>query len=63
VAEAEARAQTEAEALRREVAELQSRGEEAERLRSQLETAHGAVEDARSDAERLLGRLTSIRDE
>jgi DNA repair exonuclease SbcCD ATPase subunit len=59
--EAEARAQTEGETLRREVAELRSRGEEAEHLRSELEKAHGAVENARSDAERLLGRLNSIR--
>jgi hypothetical protein len=62
LAEAET-AQTEADALRKEVAELRSRGEENEHLRSQLEAAQGAFADARSDAERLLGRLTSIRDE
>jgi hypothetical protein len=61
LAEAET-AQTEADALRKEVAELRSRGEENEHLRSQLEAAEGAFAEARSDAERLLGRLTSIRD-
>jgi hypothetical protein len=62
VAEAETRAQTETEALRKEVAELRSRGEENEDLRAQLETARGAFADARGDAERLLERLTTIRD-
>jgi hypothetical protein len=59
--EAEERVQAEAEALRREVADLQSRCEEAEHLRAELEKAHDSVENARSDAERLLGRLNSIR--
>jgi hypothetical protein len=59
--EAEERARTEGEALRREVADLQSRCEEAEHLRAELEKAHHSVENARSDAERLLGRLNSIR--
>jgi predicted nucleic acid-binding Zn-ribbon protein len=57
-----AEAETEADALRKEVAELRSRGEENEDLRAQLETARGAFADARGDAERLLGRLTAIRD-
>ena len=73
--QAEAKAQDEAETLRKQVAKLESDGKETERLRSELasraaqidatrtelEKAHGAIDQARSDAERLLGRLTSIR--
>jgi hypothetical protein len=60
------------EALRAQLEEAAARGTEAEAaleardeaiqgLRSQLETARDAVEDARSDAERLIDRLTSVR--
>ena len=73
--QAEAEARAEIEPLRKQLAELESDGRETERLRSELvrrreqanatrtelEKAHSAVDRARSDAERLLGRLTAIR--
>ena len=43
------------------MAKLESDAKETERLRTELEQAYGSVEQARSDAERLLARLTAIR--
>lgn len=64
-AEATEAARTEAEAtadaLRKQVEKLESDSQETGQLRSELATAHSAVDEARGDAERLLGRLTSIR--
>jgi hypothetical protein len=75
--QAESKARAEIDALRERMAVLERAGEEADQLRSELErrrtqaddarakleNARSAVDEARTDAERLLGRLTAIRDE
>ena len=75
-AEAESEAGAEIAALRARLATLERAGEEEHRLRAELEAtrtqadgaraqldrARSAVEEASSDAERLLGRLSRLRD-
>ena len=75
-AEAETEAGAEIAALRARLATLERAGEEVDQLRAELEAtraradgaraqldgARSAVEEARSDAERLLGRLSRLRD-
>jgi hypothetical protein len=70
----ESKAQAEIDALRERVATLERAGAEADQLRSELEqsrtqadnaqagleAARSAVGEARTDAERLLGRLTAL---
>ena len=43
------------------MAKLETDSKATERLRTDLEKAYVAVGQARDDAERLLGRLTSVR--
>ena len=58
---AETKALAEAESQREHLAKLESDAKETGRLRTELEQAYGSVEEARSDAERILARLTAIR--
>jgi hypothetical protein len=59
--QAESKARAEAETLREQLAKFESDAKDAERLRAELATTHGSIDEARNDAERLLGRLTAIR--
>ena len=61
-ADALAAKDTELDALRARVAELEEAGAEAGKLRSELERARGAADEARTQTEELLERLTAIRD-
>lgn len=59
--QAESTARAEAERLRTQLAKFESDAKETERLRAELDKTHGSIDEARSDAERLLGRLAAIR--
>jgi hypothetical protein len=73
---AEAESRAEIDALRERLSGLEGAGKEADRLRAeleatqaqadgvlaQLEETQSAMDEARSDAERLLGRLSTVRD-
>ena len=61
-ADAIAAKDAELETLRARMAELEAAGDEAGKLRAELERARGAADEARSATEQLLGRLTAIRD-
>jgi hypothetical protein len=59
---AEAQAREEVDGLRRHVARLQEEAEDAGRLRGELDAARRELDEARAVTDRLVGRLTTIRE-